>query len=240
MNETVLVQKLPMEAPPPPAAPPFFFALAVVALALLVFRRHASAPVDARRLRMATSTNHPTGSGAEYLPTQDVDLLDATRPLAVFLVGGDHSIGPASLQIFSSHYSKEFPQMLFVSVGVMDYGVIDAGTEGMGTFQGTEEARRLKGKTRLALDPYLARAHELGLKADCRVSVATSAVDEIDVLSGDIAATYPQAVFFVSKLIFKKPRWFHRWLHAGTSDAIRQRLEKKGFPVTVLPVVLSA
>jgi len=239
MREVLLVQDLPKDVASPAAPSPLVFVVAVVALVFLVFRRQASS-FDAWRFRMATSPNDPTGSASHPLPAQEVDRLDAAQPLAVFLVGGDDSIGPASLRIFESHYAKDFSQMLFVSVGVMDYGVIDAGTEGLGTFKGTEEARRLKGKTRLALDPYLAQAHGLGLKGDCRVSVATSAVEEIDALSDEIAKSYPRAVFFVSKLVFQRPRWFHRFLHARTSDSIRQRLEKKGFPVTVLPVLLPA
>ncbi len=238
MRENVIVQGFPKDVAPPAAPSPFLFVLAVLALLLLAFRRRASSSVDTRRFRMVTSPSNPAGAGPDPLPAHDVDRLDAAQPVAVFLVGGDDSLGPAALRMFGSHYAKEFPQMLFVSVGVMDYGVIDAGAEGMGTFKGTEEARRLKGKTRLALDATLAGAHDLGLKADCRVSVATSAVEEIDGLSGEIARDHPRAVFFVSKLVFQKPRWFHRLLHASTSDAIRQRLEKKGIPVTVLPVLL--
>lgn len=165
--------------------------------------------------------------------------MDANRSLAIFLVGGDQPIGPPSLRVFGHLYAKAYPQILFVSVGVVDYQVVDSGAEGRGTFRGTEEAKILKRKTRLALDPYLSSAHGLGLRADCRVSVATNAIDEIDRISNELAARYPRAVFFVSKLVFQKSHWFHRLLHSATSDAIRKRLEKKGFPVTVIPVVLA-
>ena len=187
---------------------------------------------------MAYDVDDSGAKESQGLPAENVDRLDSTNPLAVFLAGGDHSLGPPSLRIFGSLYAKEYPQILFASVGVMDYQVIDSGVEGRGDFKGSEEAKRLKRKTRLELDPYLATAHQLGILADCRVTVATNAVDEIDRLSDEIAVAYPRAVYFVSKLVFRKMRWYHHLLHAGTSDAIRNRLEKKGFPVTIIPVVL--
>jgi hypothetical protein len=211
-------------------------ALATLTLLLLVLRNTLfhRPPQSSVSPSSDDSLGHESGS----LPGEAVDRLDATQPVAVFLVGGDHALGPASIRSFGKLYSKEYFQILFVSVGVMDYAAMDGGAQGQGNFKGTVEAKRLKMKTRLALDQYLASAHELGFKADCRVSVATNAVDEIDVLSGEIAAIYSRAVFFVSKRVFQKATWFHSLLHSRSSDAIRARLEKKGLPITVLPFVV--
>jgi len=175
---------------------------------------------------------------SDRLPGEEVDRLDGHQPVAVILVGGDHALGPASLRILGNLYSKEYLQILFLSVGVLDYAAMDGGAERDGSVKGSLEAKQLKRKTRLCLDPYLAIAHQLGFKADCRVSVATNVVDEIDVLSGEIAALYPRAVFFVSKRVFRRPSWFHSLLHNQSSDAIRTRLEKRGLPITVLPFVI--
>ena len=62
--------------------------------------------------------------------------------------------------MFGSLYSKEFPQILFVSIGVMDQSVVDAGVDGTGTFKGSEEAGKLRKKTeeRCAL---ISKAHEI-------------------------------------------------------------------------------
>jgi hypothetical protein len=141
--------------------------------------------------------------------------------------------------MFEGRYSGEFSQVLFVSVGIMDQAVIDAGVDGTGNFEGTEEAQRLLQKTRDSLQPYLDGARQRGMKAATRVSVAVNAAEEIARVSDEISASHPNAVYFLNKLVFQKPRWFHRWLHSSTSDAIRKRLERKGYPVTVLPVVLS-
>jgi hypothetical protein len=177
-------------------------------------------------------------SGSTPQPGQDLERLDALEPVAVFLVGGDNELGPYSVRLLADRYSKDYRQILFVSVGVMDYAVLDQGVDAGQGFKGTEEAGRLMRKTRLQLDPYLAAAHELGLKAVVRVSVATDPVGEIGALSDEIVKAYPRAAFFLSKLVFSKWKWFHRLLHEGTGDAIQALLERKGFPVTVLPLVL--
>jgi len=170
----------------------------------------------------------------------EVDPFHPDLPIAVFLVGGSNdSLGTAAFDLFQSRYSGEFSQILFVSIGIMDQSIVDAGVDGTGNFNGSEEAHRLRVKTQEALRPYLDRARNAGLKADWRVSVAVDASEEIARMSDEISADYPKAVYFLCKLVFQKPRWYHRWLHSSTSDRIRGRLEKKGHPVTVLPVVVS-
>jgi hypothetical protein len=167
-----------------------------------------------------------------------VDALDATLPVAVLFVGGDDDLGLRPLKIFSLNHMEKFRQMLFVSIGVMDYAIIDAGVDQERGFEGTEEAQRLRQKTRSTLDPFIAGAHQLGLKADCRISIATDPVSELDSLSSKIVGIYPRAVFFVGKLVFEEPRWYQRLLFGNRSDRIQQCLERKGLPVTVLPVLV--
>ncbi|HVR86412.1 MAG TPA: hypothetical protein VMU54_18970 [Planctomycetota bacterium] len=187
---------------------------------------------------MATDGVQDSELPGRGLTEPEGDPFDPDRPLAVFLVGGAESLGPAAFDLFRSLYSREFPQVLFVSIGVLDQSVVDAGVDGSGNFNGTEEAHRLRKKTREGLSPYLESARRLGLKAAGRVSVSVDAAEEIARMSDGISAVHPKAVYFLSKLVFQKPRWFHRWLHSRTSDSIRKNLEKRGHPVTVLPVVL--
>jgi len=172
-------------------------------------------------------------------PKMELDALDPALPVAVFLVGGDNQLGSVSLTMFGSTFGAEFRQILFVSVGVMDYGVLDMGVDPNLGFEGTEEARRLRQKTRDSLDPFLAAAHQFGMKADVQISIATDPVKEIEAVSDGILQKYPKAVFFISKMVFRKKRWFHRFLHGRTSDALRTRLERKGMLVKILPLLLS-
>jgi|SRR5882672_12902437 len=173
-------------------------------------------------------------------PIETLDRLDPTLPLAVFLVGGDNDLGPASLLLFRSVHAADFTQVLFVSVGVMDYGVLDAGADPSRGFEGPEESGRLRERTRRKLDVFVSEARRLGLKAGARVTIATDPVAEIDALAGILAAEYPKAVFFLSKMVFRKRRWFHQLLHGGTADALERVLQRRGLQVRVLPIVLSA
>jgi hypothetical protein len=173
----------------------------------------------------------------ESIQKESVERLDREQPTAVFLVGGEHRLEAASLRVFRTTYAQEYRQILFLSVGVYDYGVMDSGVGDAG-YDDPEKAKHLRLQTRLALDPHLAVARDMGLAADCRVGVATDPIEEIDQVSTEIAAAYPRAVFFVTTLVFGRFNWFYRLFHIGTGDAIRKRLEKKGFPVTVIPLVL--
>ncbi len=210
-----------------PPAPPWILAfLGLLILAVMVLRNSFS------RTRRTSEPAPP-----DPLQKVEVERLDPGQPVAVFLVGGENRLEPASIRVFGSTYAQQYRQILFLSVGVYDYEVMDSGV-GAGGYADPEKAKHLRIKTRLALDPYLAVAHELGVAADCRVSVGTDPLEEIDRMSTRIALAYPKAVFFVTKLVFRRFNWFHRLFRAGTGDAIRKRLERKGFPVTVIPLVL--
>jgi hypothetical protein len=187
---------------------------------------------------MSKVMNDRPATGSIPLPAEPASALDPGLPVAVLFAGEEDYLGLRSLGIFSQSHAAEFRQLLLVSIGVMDYAIIDAGTDQSRGFEGSEEAQRLREKTRASLDPLIASARRLGLKTDCRISIATDPVSEIDSLSSEIAGTYPKAVFFVSTLVFEKPRWYQRLLFGSRGDQIRKRLEKKGFPVTVLPVLV--
>jgi hypothetical protein len=168
------------------------------------------------------------------------DRLDPASPLAVFFVGGEHPLQARTLPLFKDVFGAGFGQVLFVSVGAADAEWTDAGVLGAGEFKGSEEARRLLLRTRRGLDECLLWARQAGLKADGRVSVAAKVPDECGRLADEIAERHPKAAFFVSKLAFPKRGWLHGLLQGNAADAIRSRLEKRGRPVVVIPVVLPA
>jgi len=185
-------------------------------------------------IRSDEDSESPTREASEH----EGDAFDPDLPLAVFLVGGKEALGPLAFDRFVSLYVREFPQILFLSIGIMDQSVVDGGVDGSGNFEGTREAQRLRKRTRENLRLYLEGARKLGLKVSCRVSVSVDTAEEIARLSDGLSAAYPKAVYFLGKLVFQKPRWFHWWLHRSTSDTIRKKLEERGRPVTVLPVVV--
>src|SRR6185295_3204523 len=75
----------------------------------------------------ADEMSNPMDSKADRLQEEAVQRFDPQKPLAVFLVGGEHDLGAAALRVFQSSHGSEYRQILFLSVGVLDYGVMDAG-----------------------------------------------------------------------------------------------------------------
>jgi hypothetical protein len=216
----------------PPIVPVSIWA--VLVLLLLLPRR--SAP--ARRVPVEVPEAPDRDEEADILPAEDVDILDRSVPTAVFLVGGREDVSAATLRAFAESYTGECRQALFLAVGLIDASVVDPGHPSPDPFERSTPAKRLRRFTRLFLDPYLSAAHRLGLKADCRISIATDPAKEMGRMIDGVVRGYPQVRFFVGKLVFEHSRWYHRVLHAGTSDRIRESLEKRGIPVTVIPVVL--
>jgi len=175
---------------------------------------------------------------ADLLPRQEVDLLDRSEPTAILLVGGRTDLGTHVLKRFAGRCPGECKQVLFLAVGVVDASVADPSLPSWEMFERSVEAKRLRKHTRLALDPYVEAAHGLGLKADCRVSISTDPAQEIGRLLQGVVRNYSRATVLVGKLVFDPDRWYHRILHSKSADAIRESLERRGIPVTVVPVVL--
>ncbi len=152
--------------------------------------------------------------------------LDPSQRTAVLLVGGYNGLGVHSVLTIFRMFPKDFPQIVFLSVGVVDSA----------NFKGSGEVDRLEEETRKSLDRYVALANRMGLAATTRVAVGTDAVDEAEKLCGEISKQFPRATFFSGKVVFQREKWYHWLLHNQTAYAIQRRLEWLGLPMIVLPV----
>ncbi len=153
--------------------------------------------------------------------------LDPTKPMAVILVGGFGGLGVHTLLQIPRLFPKQFEQVLFASVGVLDAG----------TFKGEQEVAALQAKTDAELAKYVdwARAH-MGWAADLDSSLGTDTVTELDSLCRHIQLRYPRSVFFAGRLVFRHPRWWYGALHNETAHAVQRRLELDGLTMVVLPI----
>jgi len=193
--------------------------------------------------RPTTPPEGPCADGAsvperDALPAEDLDRLERALPLAVLFVGGAHRLERHSLRSFRDLYARQYSQILFVSVGLVDYAWMDSAAGRGGSLAGGGDLKRLLQSTRKALDPCIAAAHAMGLKADCRVAVSVDEAGELERLAVDVAKRYSQSLFFISKIVWSRKSLWRRILHAETADVLRGRLESRGLPVTVLPVVV--
>ncbi len=161
------------------------------------------------------------------LPEPSADnTLNPNAPTAVLLVGGYGGLGVHTLLSIQRLFPHNFKNVIFVSVGVLDSVKMKAG----------EEVGHLSNVTEDALKQYVDLARRVGFAADYRASVGIEVVDQVEKLCLDIAKEFPKTIYFASKLVFQKERWYQRFLHNETANQIQRRLQFDGLNSMILPV----
>ena len=152
--------------------------------------------------------------------------LDRSAPTAVLTV--DRFSGFGIHQILSIHsiFPKHYKNLIFVSVGVVDSG----------NFKGSAELQGLESETRDHLERYVAWAHQHGWSAAYRMAIGTETVSTVVEMCQEIKREFPRSVVFSGKLVFRKPKWYDRFLHNETALSIQSRLQFEGVQTVVLPV----
>jgi hypothetical protein len=153
---------------------------------------------------------------------------------AVLLLGDQAALGGAMLQGIGRHFASVFPQVLFHSVAVIDYDVLDTRLE---NYEIGREIGRLRAEAQSALDGLVLRSRGMGMATDRCVSVGTDPVAESAAFCAATAGSHPLATFFVGKLVHPRERWHHWLFRDRTVGALQARLEKQGIPIVVLPVL---
>ncbi|HLY75017.1 MAG TPA: APC family permease, partial [Planctomycetota bacterium] len=147
--------------------------------------------------------------------------LDPAARTAVLLVGGYNGLGVHSVLTIWRMFPKDYPQIVFMSVGVVDSA----------NFKGSEEVDHLQEETLRSLAAYVALANRMGMAATTRVAIGTDAVDEAEKLCAQVSREFPRSTFFSGKVVFQKEKWYHWLLHNQTAYAIQRRLEWLGLPM---------
>ena len=152
--------------------------------------------------------------------------LDPKKQTAVMLVSGYGGLGIHTLLILLKTFPKQYSQIYFASVGVLDSG----------NFKGTEEVERLRIDRERTIDQYVRLARTLGLAATGSYSLGTDPVEESTKLALKIREKFPRSVFFAGKLLFEAEKWYYPLLHNETAYAISRRLQLQGIPTVVMPI----
>lgn len=151
--------------------------------------------------------------------------LERNASTAVLVVGGYGGIGLHTLFGIQRLFPNIFKNVIFVSIGVLDSVTMKE-----------EEYYRIKAETDATLKRYVELTRKVGIAADYRLAVGIDVVDEAEKVCLGIAKEYPRSVFFASKLIFQREKWYHRFLHNQTATLIQQRLQFAGLNMMVMPV----
>lgn len=154
---------------------------------------------------------------------------DKTRPTAVLLVENYGGVGLHSLYtIFFRGFPGYFKNVIFVSIGVVNSG----------NYKGVDALREQRENVENDLKKYVDLARRMGIPAAYRLEVGTEVIEPAVALCTELAKEYRRVMVFGSKIIFQKPRWYHRFLHDETSSVMQAHLLWEGVPMSILPVRL--
>ena len=162
---------------------------------------------------------------------RDLDSTDPDRKTAVLIVAGEDSAPDRAFEEIQRVFGDYFDQIVFMSIGLVDYPVVDA-------VKASEVGAHVRHAARGALTTCVEQARKVGMAAVTCVAVGTDPVEEVERLSVDFAKRCPTAMFFLGKLVFQNQKWYHPLLHGRTAESIQRRLERHGLPVAVLPIVV--
>lgn len=160
-------------------------------------------------------------------------LPDPVRRTAVLIVAGPDTPADQTFEAIRTLYGDFFTQIVFLSVGIVDYDVLDARD-----FISSEVPVRLREAAGGVIERCAKMARQAGLETLTCLAIGTDPAQEVERQSIELARMCPGAVFFVGKFVFRRGRWWHSLLHGRTVEAIQKKLENRGLPVTVIPVVL--
>jgi hypothetical protein len=187
--------------------------LVVLALCVLIRRHYRSAAgrVDALYRELGDLPVTPAIGDAFEEP-------DPKEPVAAILVESYGGVGIHTMLNAFRVFPDHFKGVIFLSVGVVDSG----------EFKGELAIELLGARTSEMLERYRALAATMKVKSGARMRVGTEVVSTAEELCLEVARAYPRATFFAGKLIFQRPKWWHRLLHNETARAVQERLQWAG------------
>jgi amino acid transporter len=192
-------------------------------LCLLIRRHYASVTKMLARLRSL-----PEVADADPY-RRELQARDPNEPTAVFLVSGYNGMGLHMLMNVQRLFPNYFRQMVFVSVGLVDFD----------RFKGDREIVHLRRSVEETLARYVVLVKRWGYPAEMHWSVGTDVVVELTELCERVHRDYPRAIFFCGDLVFQIPTFITRLLHDGTAQELTRRLHTLGLPVLPMPIRVS-
>ncbi len=152
--------------------------------------------------------------------------MDPRETTAVFLVGGSAASGMHTFLWVQRLFPGVFKNFVFASVGEID------------TEEFSDEAswHSLRKDTKQMLKTYVDFCSNRGLPATYYHDYGTDVIETITRLTDRIAADFPRAVFFSTKLIFENETLLHQLLHNQTAYMLQKRLHGKGQNLIIMPM----
>jgi hypothetical protein len=152
--------------------------------------------------------------------------IDPQAPTAVFIVGSSRGGGLHALLWVMRMFPGHFRNIVFLSARTVDAHA----------YGGEGEIERLRAAANRTLDDFIAFCRSHGMPATARLGFGTDPVDTLTGMCRELSAEFPQAVFFTSRLVFRRDNLLTRLLHNQAALAIQRRLHFDGLQMVILPM----
>ncbi len=192
-----------------------------VAASFFVRRHYRKASYHLRRLDdLLLNLPPPT------TPVAQEPMVRRQAPTAVIMVSGYNGLGMHVFFSIVRSFPGTFRNFVFISAGVVDTS----------RFKGVAEIQNLSEDLGRQLKTYVEFVKGHGYYAETRYQVGTDVIEIINHLAGQVAADFPNVVFFAGKLVFEEDNFITKLLHNQTSFLAQKRLVFSGHPMIVMPV----
>ena len=159
-------------------------------------------------------------------PSSAMPAPQAEAPTAVFVVGSSRGGGLHALLWVQRMFPAHFRNFIFINARTVDSHVY-GGAQKL-------EAIRVKGQATLDYFVRFCQSHDMAAAGE--LCFGTDAVEALSLKCMELSRTYPNAIFFTSKLIFKNDNLFARLLHNQAALALQRRLHLGGVQMVILPM----
>ena len=152
--------------------------------------------------------------------------LEPMAPTAVFAVGSSRGGGLHALLWVQRMFPDHFKNFVFINARTVDARV----------YGGQEALETLKMQATVSLKYFERFCNSYGLAATSKLGFGTDAIDVLEKLSAEVQEEFPNSIFFVSKLVFKRENFVTKLLHNQAVTSLQQRLHLNGQQMMVLPM----
>jgi hypothetical protein len=192
-----------------------------VAASFLVRRHYRKASGHLRRLDdLLLNLPAPTLAAAQE------PMLRRQAPTAAIMVSGYNGLGMHVFFSIVRSFPGTFRNFIFLSAGVVDTS----------QFKGAAEIENLSRNLQGQLKHYVEFVKGHGYYAEARHQVGTEVIEIIKHLAGQVAADFPNVVFFAGQLVFQEDNFFNKLLHNQTAFLAQKKLVFSGQPMIVMPI----
>jgi len=192
-----------------------------IAAAFFVRRHYRKAALHLRRLDDLLLNLPSVTIAAAQEP-----MVKRQAPTAAILVSGYNGLGMHVFFSIIRSFPGTFRNFVFLSVGVIDTS----------RFKGVAEIENLAEDLRRQLDHYVEFVKGHGYYAEARQRVGTDVIQALQGMATEVAADFPNVVFFAGQLVFKEENFFNKLLHNQTAFLAQKKLVFSGQPMIVMPI----